>query len=66
MAASVTFPSRRSPPTGLPSAARIRGKVEHVVDQLEGDAEVEPVAAQRNLPLLIDIDRAGRRSRPRR
>ena len=51
MIGSVTLPSRRSPPTGLPSADGVGGVVEQVVDELKRDAEVEAVLAQRVRPL---------------
>ena len=51
MIGSVTFPSRRSPPTGLPSAGLVAGEIQQVVDQLERHAQADAVLLQRALLL---------------
>ena len=55
MIGSVILPSRRSPPIGLPRAVGFAGEVEQVVDELEHDAEVEAVLAQRELALFAGL-----------
>ena len=50
MNGSVSLPSRRSLAIGFPSDLLAAGQVEQVVHQLERDAEVEAVLAQRLPP----------------
>ena len=54
MSGSVRLPSRRSAPTALPSRRLVGHEVERVVGDLEGDADVEPVARER-----LELHRAG-------
>jgi hypothetical protein len=46
MIGSVTFPSRRSPPTGLPSTILLAGEVEQIVHDLERHADVQAVVPE--------------------
>jgi len=52
MTANVALPSRRSLATGLPRMVFGGGEVEHVVDDLEGEAEVASVLAELGFGLV--------------
>ena len=58
MTARVALPSRRSLATGLPRTLFAGGEVEHVIDDLEGEAEVAAVFAKLLFERIADIWRA--------
>ena len=63
---SVALPSRKSSPAFLPSVSAEPGVVERVVGELEGEAEVLAVAAQRGGAARRQRRPTPRRPRPRR
>ena len=68
MSGSVSLPSSRSPSSALPVARGIAVVVEHVVDELEGDADARAELAERAPPPRAGApaDATRRRGRPTR